>query len=194
MKNKLLQESLAIYSDLVLGRGSVQTGDKPILCIYGSARPEPGSDLYKDVMSITKEFVAKGYDIITGAGPGIMAAANQAAQEAGARSGGVGLATLTQEVPSDYLDDDFTYHAQYFSTRKMLQVDSADAFLIVPGGIGTLDELSEIMTLMTTKQIEVRPIWIYNRKGHYNHLITYLEHCVKVGTMSASDLELLTII
>lgn len=194
MKNKLYRESLDVYMDLVKGRRKLEIGENPILCVYGSARPLPGSQLYEDVRQLVKGFAAQGFDIITGAGPGIMAAANQGAQEAGSRSGGVGLAPLTQEVPSEYLDEDFTYHANYFSTRKMIQVDSCDAFLIAPGGIGTLDEISEIMTLMITKQIDIRPIYVYNRQNHYKHLLSYFDHCVEVGTMSQSDLNLLTII
>lgn len=190
MKNKLTKKLPGIIENFEEGISKITNLSEKVACIYGSARPAEDNPLYLETMRVTETLIHNGYNIMTGGGPGVMEAANRAASEHKVQSSGISI-PIPQETPSAYLDENVSHMASHFFIRKVLQVDASDIFIIMPGGVGTMDELFEVVTLMLTKQIQTRPIVIYDYQGFYQPLKVLIDHFIKQDTLSEIVYDLL---
>ena len=148
-----------IIGEFVEGFDSL-SGIEPAITIYGSARLKAGDELYSATEEIAYRLGQLGFSIITGGGPGVMAAANKGALKAGVKSVGLNIALPKEQVCNDYSTKVITF--DHFFTRKVMLVKYAVAFVIMPGGLGTLDELTEVLTLMQTHKIKPFPVVLFN--------------------------------
>jgi hypothetical protein len=124
--------------------------------IFGSARTPPGSPEYELAREVGFRLGEAGFTVITGGGPGVMEGANRGAQEAGGRSVGLNIELAFEQAPNPYQDVELTFH--YFFTRKVMFVRYANAFVVFPGGFGTLDELFEALVLIQTGKVKMFPV------------------------------------
>ena len=130
----------------------------PCISIFGSARTLSNHADYKLASEIAQRIVKLGFGVITGGGPGIMEAANKGAQEAGGASVGLTIDLPFEEKHNNYIDNNRLINFDYFFVRKVMFVKYAQAFVVLPGGFGTLDELMEAITLIQTSKIKKIPI------------------------------------
>ena len=133
----------------------------PCVSIFGSARTKPEDKYYKKTIEISEEIVKLGLGVITGGGPGIMEAANKGAQNAGGVSVGLNIELPFEQTHNEFIDSDKIIDFDYFFVRKIMFVRYAQAFVVMPGGFGTLDELFEAITLIQTNKIEKFPVILY---------------------------------
>lgn len=148
-----------IIGELVDGFDSL-SGVEPAVTIYGSARLSPEDDLYTRTELIARRLGEMGFSIITGGGPGVMEAANKGAREAGVTSVGLNIMLPEEQSCNTYANKTITFH--HFFVRKVMLVKYAIAFVIIPGGLGTLDELSEVLTLIQTGKIRPFPVILFD--------------------------------
>lgn len=160
----------------------------PCVTVYGSARFEPDSEHYKNAEKIGAELSKLGFTIMTGGGPGIMEAANKGAYEAGGYSVGVNIILPFEQKPNPYLHK--WIDIPYFFVRKFLLMKYSYAFVVMPGGMGTLDELFEAITLIQTQIIQNFPIVIFDKEYH-KELIEHIELMVKEESISPEDMDLI---
>jgi len=160
----------------------------PAVTVFGSARTEPGTTYYELARRMGSEIARLGFTVITGGGPGIMEAANRGAHEAGGRSIGVNIELPFEQHINPYVDRSVDMH--YFFTRKTILVKYSYAFVALPGGAGTLDELFETMTLIQTRKIHEFPI-ILMGKDYYQPLMDFVHQMAKAGTISPEDPDLI---
>lgn len=160
--------------------------------IFGSARATVDDEMFA-LARRTAEFLGKaGFAIITGAGPGIMEAANQGAKDAGALSIGLNIELPHEQGSNPYLDRLVNF--RYFFVRKTMLVKYSSAFLFFPGGFGTLDELFESLTLVQTGKIKDTPIVLVGSR-YWDPLIEWLRDCVAgEGKISREDLDRFTVV
>lgn len=130
----------------------------PCISIFGSARTLPDDPYYKLTVDVAKTVVELGYGVISGGGPGIMEAANKGAKLAGGNSVGLNIELPFEQKSNPYIDPDYLINFQYFFVRKVMFVKYAQGFIVMPGGMGTLDELFEALTLIQTKKVTRFPI------------------------------------
>lgn len=130
----------------------------PCISIFGSARTQPDHKYYKLAVKIAQRLTDEGYGIITGGGPGIMEAANKGASLNKGMSVGLNIELPFEQSHNPYIDVDKNLAHRYFFVRKVMFVKYAQAFVVMPGGFGTLDELFEVLTLVQTKKITKLPI------------------------------------
>jgi uncharacterized protein (TIGR00730 family) len=135
----------------------------PAVSIFGSARIKPDDPVYQQARQIAKRFAESGFAVITGGGGGVMAAANQGAREAGGRSVGLNIKLPFEQMPNDFANLHLEF--KYFFIRKVMFIKYASAYIGLPGGFGTLDEIFEVMTLIQTQRI--RPFPIILAGSHY---------------------------
>lgn len=144
-----------IVSEFVEGMEELsQVG--PCVSVFGSARMPRSHKYYKKTRALARRLVKSGFNIITGAGPGLMEAANRGAQDAGGLSIGLNIELPYEQKPNPYVDKLVTF--KYFFVRKVMFVRHSLAFIIMPGGLGTMDELFESLTLMQTQKIRPFPV------------------------------------
>ena len=124
----------------------------PCVSIFGSARTKPGSPYYELTVEIAKKIVEAGFGVITGGGPGIMEAGNKGAHKGGGASVGLNIDLPFEQHENPYIDRDKSLKFDYFFARKVMFVKYSQAFVVMPGGFGTLDELFEAITLMQTEK------------------------------------------
>ncbi len=160
----------------------------PAVTVFGSARTEPGTTYYEMAREIGAEIAKLGFTVITGGGPGIMEAANRGAHEAGGRSIGVNIELPFEQHLNPYVERSVTM--RYFFTRKTILVKYSYAFVVMPGGAGTLDEMFETMTLIQTGKIRNFPI-ILMGKDYWQPLMDFVYHMAEAGTISPGDPELI---
>ncbi|AWH86379.1 TIGR00730 family Rossman fold protein [Flavobacterium album] len=160
----------------------------PCITIFGSARFSQGHPYYEFTREAAGEFARLGFTIMTGGGPGLMEAANRGAREAGGRSVGCNIQLPVEQKPNLYVDR--WVQVKHFFVRKILLVKYSFAFIVMPGGFGTLDELFEALTLIQTGKIRNFPVIIFNKEYH-NTLLEHLSRMKSKGTVSDHDLELL---
>jgi uncharacterized protein (TIGR00730 family) len=134
---------------------------EPCVSIFGSARTKPHEPFYQEAVEIAEKIVAQGFGVISGGGPGIMEAANKGAQKGGGTSVGLAIDLPFEQQINDYIDEDKKIIFDYFFVRKVMFVKYAQAFVVMPGGFGTLDELFEALTLIQTEKIKKFPIVLY---------------------------------
>jgi uncharacterized protein (TIGR00730 family) len=160
----------------------------PAISIFGSARTDPKDPDYQKTQDIAALFAKSGYAIITGGGPGTMEAANKGAINEGVESVGLNINLPFEEKVNPYT----TMHIEfdYFFVRKVMFLKYAQAYIIMPGGFGTLDELFETITLIQTKRIRQMPV-ILMGKEFWNGLMVWIkERLLKDGMISLEDLDL----
>src|SRR5688572_29961461 len=136
----------------------------PCVTIFGSARTKPSHPYYKTAEAIAYKLVQHGYGVITGGGPGIMEAGNKGAHRAGGKSVGLNIFLPFEQKGNPYIDPDKLITFDYFFVRKVMFVKYSQGFIVMPGGFGTLDELSEALTLIQTKKIGRFPIVLVGKK------------------------------
>jgi uncharacterized protein (TIGR00730 family) len=165
---------------------------EPAITIYGSARLKPEDELYSQVEQTAKLLGEIGFSIMTGGGPGVMEAANKGAREAGAMSIGLNITLPEEQIGNTYANRTITFH--HFFIRKVMLVKYATAFVIMPGGLGTLDELTEVLTLIQTEKIKPFPVILYSSE-YWEGFLDWLKATVQAhGAISAEDFDLLRII
>ena len=151
-----------IIGEMVEGFDTL-SGVEPAVTIWGSARLKSDDELYAQTEDIARRLGELGFSIITGGGPGVMEAANKGARQAGVTSVGLNIVLPEEQVCNIYSTKTITFH--HFFIRKVMLVKYAIAFVIMPGGLGTLDELTEVLTLMQTHKIRPMPVILFN--GEY---------------------------
>ena len=159
----------------------------PCVTVFGSARFKEGTEYYELTRKFSAEAAKLGFTILTGGGPGLMEAANRGAKEVGGRSVGCNIVLPMEQHPNPYLDK--WVNMKYFFVRKTLLIKYSYAFVIMPGGFGTLDELFEAMTLIQTKKIKEFPVIIFSKAFH-KELIEHIEKMKQIKTISDEDLQL----
>ncbi len=166
----------------------------PCVSIYGSARTKPGAEYYEKAVEMGKRLVADGYGVITGGGPGIMEAGNKGAQEADGKSVGLNIVLPFEQYANPYVDSDKLINFRYFFVRKVMFVKYAQAFILFPGGFGTLDELFETITLVQTEKIAKVPIILYGVE-FWTGLIDWAKNTMlkNHATISPKDMDLMTL-
>jgi len=163
----------------------------PAVSIFGSARVGRSDPYYRLARRLAGRLAKEGFAVITGGGPGIMEAANRGAQEAGGLSIGCNIELPFEQDPNPYVDLGIEF--RYFFVRKTMFVKYAEAFVIFPGGFGTLDELFEALTLIQTGKVEHFPVVLVGR-DYWRGLMRWLVGtALKQGKISPGDLELATI-
>lgn len=167
----------------------------PCVSIYGSARTDPDHYYYKTAVKIASMLVDHGYGVITGGGPGIMEAGNKGAQLSGGKSVGLNIELPNEQGSNKYVDPDKNINFNYFFARKVMFVKYAQAFVLLPGGFGTLDELFETLTLIQTNKIERVPVILVG-SDFWNGLLDWIQNILldKEGNISPKDMELVKII
>src|SRR5213083_712274 len=160
----------------------------PCVTVFGSARVKPDDPHYELALKMGAAIARLGFTVMTGGGPGIMEAANRGAKEVGGRSVGCNIELPFEQVSNMYLDRCVRLH--YFFVRKALLVKYSYAFVVMPGGAGTLDELFEALTLIQNGKIKHFPIVIMGT-DYWTQLIGFIEQMAQQGTISASDLSLI---
>ncbi|MFO7984753.1 MAG: TIGR00730 family Rossman fold protein [Desulfatiglandaceae bacterium] len=164
----------------------------PAVTVFGSARTQPGSELYETTLKTAQLLVKNGFNVISGGGPGTMEAANKGAAEAGGKSVGLHIQLPNEQAPNPYANVRLEY--RYFFIRKVMFVKYAMAYIIMPGGFGTMDELFEAMTLIQTKRIKPFPLVLMGSKFWSGLLDWFKETLVKEKTISPSDLNLFNVV
>jgi uncharacterized protein (TIGR00730 family) len=159
----------------------------PCVTVYGSARFKEGHEYYELARQVGKTMVRLGFTVMTGGGPGIMEAANRGAKEGGGRSVGCNIQLPQEQKPNPYLDVWVDFH--YFFVRKMMLAKYSYAFIAMPGGFGTVDELFEISTLIQTGKIKNFPVVLMG-KNYWGPLIKFVkEDMVKMKTIDPQDAD-----
>lgn len=159
----------------------------PCVTVFGSARFVEGHPDYELARVISGKIARLGFTIITGGGPGIMEAANRGAREVGGRTVGCNIELPHEQKPNPYMDK--WVSIKYFFIRKTLLTKYSYAFIVLPGGFGTLDEFFEAITLMQTKKISDFPVVIMDRE-FYKNIIEHIEVMKMKSTISANDTNL----
>jgi uncharacterized protein (TIGR00730 family) len=164
----------------------------PAVTVFGSARTVPGSDEYEAARETARLLGKSGFTIITGGGPGIMEAANRGAREAGAPSVGLNIELPFEQQVNQFVDHSIEF--RYFFVRKTMLVKYSQAFLIFPGGFGTLDELFEALVLIQTGKIANFPVVLFGR-AYWAGLVDWLRATMLAGgKIAPADLELMPIV
>jgi uncharacterized protein (TIGR00730 family) len=160
--------------------------------IFGSARVKPDDAYYKKTEILARLLAQNGFSVITGGGPGIMEAANKGASEAGGKSVGMNIRLPFEQKPNPYANIHLDY--KYFFIRKVMFVKYAMAYVILPGGFGTMDELFEAVTLIQTKRIRSFPL-ILMGSDYWQGLLDWLKKTMLAeGKIQPADLELIQVI
>ena len=159
----------------------------PCITVFGSARFDETHKYYAAAREFGKRISEIGFTTMTGGGPGIMEAANRGAFENNGHSVGCNIQLPFEQKPNPYMQESITF--EHFFVRKVLLKKYSYAFIIMPGGFGTLDEFFETLTLIQTKTMTQFPIVIYGTEYHKD-LIEYCNYLVEAGTISAADMKL----
>ena len=167
----------------------------PCISIFGSARTKPEHKYYKLAEDISEAIVERGYGVITGGGPGIMEAANKGANRVKGKSVGLCINLPFEDTNNKYIDKDKQLNFDYFFVRKVMFVKYAQAFVILPGGVGTLDELFETITLIQTEKIQKIPIILYGSE-YWEGLLKWMKEIVleKERCINQKDMDNIVLI
>jgi len=164
----------------------------PAVSIFGSTRVKPEDEIYQKAERIGQLLAENGFGVITGGGPGVMEAANKGASLAGGKSIGINIELPLEQAPNPYTNINLTFH--YFFVRKVMFIKYAVAYIILPGGFGTMDELFESITLIQTHKIKPFPVILMGSK-YWKGLLDWIKEVVlKEGKISPADLEILQVI
>jgi uncharacterized protein (TIGR00730 family) len=159
----------------------------PCVTVFGSARFKEDHPYYKLGREVSAAISKMGFTIMTGGGPGIMRAANQGAKDAGGKSIGCNIQLPFEQTPNPFLDVFINF--RYFFVRKVLLVKYSYAFVILPGGTGTMDEMFETITLIQTRKISSFPIVLMG-KEYWQPMVDFMQTMAQAGTISEKDMDL----
>ncbi len=165
---------------------------RPAVSIFGSTRVKPGDEVYQKAERIGQLLAESGFAVITGGGPGVMEAANKGAASSGGKSVGLNIELPFEQKPNPYAN--ITLKFRYFFVRKVMFVKYAVAYIILPGGFGTMDELLESVTLIQTRKIKPFPVILVGANYWKGFLDWIKEVVLKEGKISPEDLEIFQII
>ena len=167
----------------------------PCVSIFGSARTKPSDPYYKLAVDIARRLTEEGYGVITGGGPGIMEAGNKGAALYGGTSVGLNINLPHEQSHNQYIDPDKNLRHRYFFIRKVMFVKYAQAFVALPGGFGTMDELFEVLTLIQTNKISKVPVVLVGSK-FWSGLKDWIRDVMlaEYRNVSPEDLDLLPIV
>jgi len=180
-----------IMAEFVEGIETLSNVDNAVT-IFGSARVNPDDIYYQKTEKLAKLLVGERFNVITGGGPGIMEAANKGAAEAGGKSVGLNIKLPFEQKPNDYANIHIDY--KYFFVRKVMFVKYAVAYVIMPGGFGTMDELFEALTLIQTKKIKSFPLILMGSE-YWEGLIDWLNNAMLAeDKILPVDMELIQIV
>jgi uncharacterized protein (TIGR00730 family) len=181
--------SFKIAEDLNIAQEVLKDLSKPkILTIFGSARIKEDSPIFTQTKNLAKKFSDGGYNICTGGGPGLMLAGSQGGKEGASSTLGLSIVLPHEQKPNQYLDRNITF--RNFSQRKIVFATVSNAYVIVPGGYGTLDELFEIATLIQCKVIPYAPIVLFNKK-YWKPLMNFIKtSLLEEKTIKQEDIDL----
>jgi uncharacterized protein (TIGR00730 family) len=182
-----LESAVRYFLEFVMGFESLDvTG--PAVTVFGSARFPEGSRYYQLAREVGRRLAEAGYAVITGGGPGIMEAANRGAQEAGGLSIGCNITLRKEQKTNEYLDDFVQF--DHFFVRKVMLVKYSSAFVVLPGGFGTLDEVFETLTLIQTNTIEHFPVLLLGSEFWSCMTRFFQESLLAERTVDPGDLRL----
>ena len=180
-----------IAAEFLAGFQLVQQIDRPAASIFGSARVPEGSATYEDARAAGHAFARAGFAVVTGGGPGVMAAANRGCREAGGLSVGFGIVLPHEQRLNEWCDLSLTF--DHFHVRKVMFVKAAEGFVIFPGGFGTQDELWEALTLIQTQKIGDFPLVLFD-SDYWGEMLAWVRsEMLADGLISPADLELILI-
>lgn len=166
----------------------------PSVSVFGSARTQTHNSYYQKAVNISKMLGERGYGVITGGGPGIMEAGNKGAQEGGGQSIGLNIDLPFEQSGNQYIDIESNLKFDYFFVRKVVFVKYSQAFVVLPGGFGTMDELFEALTLIQTKKIARKPV-VFVGKQYWQGLIDWIKNTMlSEGNISEGDLDLFKVV
>ena len=167
----------------------------PCVSIFGSARTKPDNPYYKQAEEIAEKLTQKGYGVITGGGFGIMEDGNKGAKQGEGKSVGLNIDLPFEQEANSYIDNDKLINFDYFFVRKVMFVKYAQGFVVMPGGVGTLDELFEAITLIQTKKIAPFPIVLVGKK-YWSGLIDWIREVMlaEEQNISPEDLDLFNLV
>ena len=164
----------------------------PAVTIFGSARAKPGDEIYQKAEKIAQLLAENGFSVITGGGPGVMEAANKGASSGGGKSIGLNIQLPLEQEPNPYANIRLNF--RYFFIRRVMFVKYAMAYVIFPGGFGTMDELFESLTLIQTHKIKAFPVILVG-SDYWKGLLDWMNEVVlKDGKISDSDIDILQLI
>jgi len=159
----------------------------PAITVFGSSRLNPNSKFYEIGRQVGQEIAKLGFTVFTGGGPGVMEAANRGAIEVGGRSVGANIVLPHEQTTNDYLHESVTF--KYFFVRKAMLIKYSYAFVILPGGYGTMDEAFEALTLISTGKLKEFPV-IFIGKEYYQGLFNWIRDVLlKNGSIDEDDLD-----
>ena len=167
----------------------------PCVSVFGSARTKPDNKYYKQAEEIGYLLTQSGYGVISGGGPGIMEAANKGASRGEGKSVGLNIELPFEQSSNPYIDNDKLINFDYFFVRKVMFVKYAQGFIVLPGGVGTLDELFEAITLIQTQKIGKFPIVLVG-KTYWEGLLVWIKEVMlaKEKNISIEDLDLINVV
>jgi len=167
----------------------------PCVSVFGSARTKPDNKYYKQAEEIGYLLTQSGYGVISGGGPGIMEAANKGAARGEGKSVGLNIELPFEQSSNPYIDNDKLINFDYFFVRKVMFVKYAQGFIVLPGGVGTLDELFEAITLIQTQKIGKFPIVLVG-KAYWEGLLVWIKEVMlaKEQNISIDDLDLFNVV
>ena len=183
---KNFQYAVSVFFEFIKGFRALHFVG-PCVTVFGSARFKEDHFFYKQTRQLSAEIAKLGFTIMTGGGPGIMEAANRGAKDVGGKSVGCNIVLPHEQKHNPYLDK--WVDIKYFFLRKTLLIKYSYAFIVMPGGFGTLDEFFGAITLIQTRKIQMFPIIIFD-KEFYQNIIEHNEKMLEVGTISESDMKL----
>ncbi len=167
---------------------------RPCISIFGSARTKPDHPYYQLAVEVAGQLTEEGYGIITGGGPGIMEAGNKGASINGGTSIGLNIDLPFEQHHNPYIDRDKNIDFRYFFIRKVIFVKYAQAFVVMPGGFGTMDELFEVLTLIQTNKITKVPVILVG-KDFWAGMIKWIKETMldEAGNISPEDMDLIPV-
>jgi len=182
-----LESAVRYFLEFLMGFESLEI-TQPAVTVFGSARFDESSRYYQLARQVGRELAQAGYAVITGGGPGIMEAANRGAKEAGGMSVGCNINLPQEQKPNAYVDHFVQF--DHFFVRKVMLVKYSSAFIVLPGGFGTLDEVFETLTLIQTRKIERFPVVLMG-SAFWARLRAFLkESLLAERTIDPRDIEL----
>ena len=167
----------------------------PCISVFGSARTKPDNKYYQLAVDVSEKLAKSGYGVITGGGPGIMEAANKGAQDGGGKSVGLNIDLPFEQNHNPFIDAEHNLEFDYFFVRKVIFVKYSQGFVIMPGGLGTMDEMFEALTLIQTKKINKRPIVLVGKK-YWSGLLDWIKEAMleQENNISPADLDLYALV
>lgn len=167
----------------------------PCVSIFGSARTKPDNPYYKAAVDVARRLTEEGWGVITGGGPGIMEAGNKGASIYGGVSVGLNIRLPFEQNHNPFIDHDKNLEHRYFFVRKVMFVKYAQAFVVMPGGFGTMDEMFEVLTLVQTHRIDRVPIILFG-KSYWGGLLEWIKSSMleQEHNVNAIDLDLFSLV